>query len=76
MAKHRVTFEVDNIILFDMLREVHGNPDGIGQRVAGVFLTGNCDFREALGLAVFGITFIGTEKIEGEARAALESTKP
>ncbi len=64
MTKRRVTFEVDNVELFDRLREMKGDTGPIGERLVGALLTDNVGFAETAGMAVYGITLVPTHKTD------------
>ena len=57
MAKLQVTFEVDTIKLFDTLTKLNGDVGPLGQRIAGILMTGKASALELAGLAVYGIDF-------------------
>lgn len=61
--RQRITFEVDNVALFDMLKKMNGNFTGLGVRVVGVLLTGQCDMMEGIGMGVYGVFHVGTEEL-------------
>jgi len=56
MATIRVTFDVDTGQLFDTLQKMNGDTSAIGERIVGVLLTGECPWRDEVGMAVYGIT--------------------
>lgn len=56
--KVRLTFEVDQVALFDALSNLGGDTSGIGNRVVGVMLGNHASFADHVGMAVYGITLI------------------
>ena len=64
MAKLRITFEVDNIALFDRLKAMDSDMGPIGERVIGAMLTGNPCWSDGLGMAFYGVVHTGTEVID------------
>lgn len=65
MAKHRITIEVDGSALFDAVAAVGGSeaPGLIGIRLLGAMMTGERDWKDDVGLAVYGIEITQVEKI-------------
>ena len=60
----RVSFDVDTVQLFDMLKAVGGNHEGIASRLLGVMMTGQKPgFAEDIGMAMYGIRFKRARKI-------------
>lgn len=51
-----VTLHVDPVKLFDALKAISGNTLPLGQRLAGLLMTGEISGLDAIGLAVYGIT--------------------
>lgn len=66
MAKLRITFEVDNIALFDAIKAMKGETDAIGARVIGTMLTGKASFADEIGMAAYGITISSVEQAPAE----------
>lgn len=64
MAKLRVTFEVDSSTMFDMLAAVKDGGAAIGQRVAGCLLTGDTSLADHIGMGMYGVVLVSSEKIE------------
>jgi hypothetical protein len=62
MAKLRITLDVDTAELFDMLRRV-GDGGALGNRLAGVLLTGEASLTDALGLSIYGVKLASSQKI-------------
>lgn len=68
--KMRVTFEVDNNELFDMLHKMNGDFSPLGNRIVGELLTSGTSILDAIGMAVYGVTVVSKEvvaKAEGGA---------
>ena len=63
MAKRRVTFEVDQVELFDTLHKMGGNMGPIGERVVATLLVENDSFADAIGMALYGITVVSSETL-------------
>lgn len=63
MAKMRLTFEVDNVALFDRLRQLNGDPEPLGSRIVGVMLAGEASWAEAIGMGVYGVALVGKEEM-------------
>lgn len=62
--KKRVTFEVDDTQLFDRLHEMGGDTDALGARVVSSLLA-EPNFAEAVGMALYGVTYISAEPVTG-----------
>lgn len=56
--KRKITFEVDDNKLFDVIRHMRGDMTSIGTRLVEVMLMGDCTILGAVGLAVYGITLV------------------
>jgi hypothetical protein len=68
--KMRVTFEVDQNELFDMLHKMNGDFSGIGNRVVGELMTSGTSIIDAIGMAVYGVTVVSkqsSDQAEGGA---------
>lgn len=74
----KITFEVDPARLFDAVKNMGGNCAGIGERVAGVMMTGKSGTADDIGLAMYGIVFLGQEDIlpEDESGVLPSAEKP
>jgi hypothetical protein len=72
--KKRVTFEVDDIKLFDTLRETGMNTDGLGGRMVSSLLS-DPTMAELIGMAFYGITCMGADDLTERYRLALEQIK-
>lgn len=69
--KMRVTFEVDNNELFDMLHKMKGDFSPLGNRIVGELLTNGTSILDAIGMAVYGVTVVSKEVVtEAEGGAA------
>ena len=66
--KKRVTFEVDDNALFDRLREMNGDTDALGARIVSSLLA-RPNFAEAIGMALYGVVFVGAEPVTEEQAA-------
>lgn len=71
MAKLRVTFEVDNVKLFDTLAAMVGGRKLLAERVISVLLSGQASLAEAIALQTYGITAI---EISAAAQDPTESS--
>lgn len=63
MAKLRITFDVDTIELFGMLKCTNGNCEPIGQRLVGAMMTGEAGSADQIGMAYYGIKITSVEKM-------------
>jgi hypothetical protein len=72
--KKRVTFEADDVKLFDTLRAAGGNTDGLGGRMVSALLS-EPTMAELLGMAVFGVIYIGQDDETERYRIGLEQIK-
>lgn len=63
MAKTRVTFDVDDVVLFNALLKLGGDSTGIGNRVIMAMMPADVRFMEDVGMAAYGITVINRETI-------------
>lgn len=64
MAKHRVTFEVDQSALFDTLHKMEGNMGPVGERLVATLLMGEAGFIDAVGLSIYGIEVVEKTSVE------------
>jgi len=62
--KMRVTFEVDQNKLFDMLHKMNGDFSGIGNRVVGELMTSGTSIIDAIGMAVYGVTVVSKQSAD------------
>lgn len=62
MSKIRIIFEVDTVQLFDRLHAMRGGCGPIGERIVGVMMTGQLGVADAIGMAVYGVSLISSEK--------------
>ncbi len=72
--RKRVTFEADDVKLFDTLRAIGGNTDGLGGRMVSALLS-EPTMAELIGMEVFGVTYIGHDDATERYRIALEQIK-
>jgi hypothetical protein len=72
--RKRVTFEADDVKLFDALRAAGGNTDGLGGRMVSALLS-DPTMAELIGMEVFGVTYIGHDDETERYRIALEQIK-
>jgi hypothetical protein len=63
----RLTFEVDQIQLFDTLKKLDGDWSFLGNRLVEVMLGGEAGFRDAIGMAMYGITLVTEPQAQGES---------
>lgn len=63
MKKRRITLDVNCTQAFDMLSAMQGNTGPLGTRLAGLLMTGEVGFADAVGLATYGITVTAVEEI-------------
>jgi hypothetical protein len=68
MAKLRITFEVDSVELFDRIKDMKGNWSPLVERMAGVLMTGESSFGDAVGMAFYGVTVASAERIDQKAK--------
>ncbi|MCJ8053820.1 hypothetical protein GB928_018345 [Shinella curvata] len=61
--KMRVTFEVDQNELFDMLKKMNGDFAPLGGRVVGELLTSGTTILDAIGMAVYGVTVVSKHPV-------------
>lgn len=61
MAKIRVTFEVDTGEMFNMVAKVGDGGAACASRLVEPLLTGEIGWMGAVGLACYGIEFVGSE---------------
>jgi len=72
--KHRITFEVDNMALFDMIRKAGNDFSAIGERVIGVMMVpDNVAATTHIGMAFYGVTLVGYEEIASEDASKVPS---
>lgn len=55
MAKLRISFDVDTGQLFDSIAAMKGDWSPLVERMAGVMMTGETGFRDAVGMAAYGV---------------------
>jgi hypothetical protein len=72
--KKRVAFEVDDIQLFDTLRAGGMDTDGLGGRMVSSLLS-DPTMAELIGMAFYGVTYIGADDETERYRIALERIK-
>ena len=65
MEKERFTFEVDREKMFDTIATQGDGGQAIALRIAGVLLQGKPDWRDAVGLDFYGLTFLPTSEEAG-----------
>lgn len=64
MAKYRIVLECDNKAAFDMLKLQGGETVDLGNRIAGLLLTGELGFADAIGLACYGTILVSSEEVK------------
>ncbi len=64
MAKMRFTFDVDSGKLFDSIAMMGGDWTPLVQRMAGVLMTGEASFSEAVGMAVYGVEVVSVQRTD------------
>jgi hypothetical protein len=64
MAQMRITFDVDTGKLFDSIAAMQGNWSPLVQRMAGVLMTGESGFADAVGMAFYGIEVASAQRTD------------
>lgn len=62
MAKMRITFDVDSGELFDSIAKMSGDWTPLVQRMAGVMMTGESGFVDAVGMACYGVEVVSIQQ--------------
>lgn len=55
MARTRVTFEADNIKLFDTLAAMRGDTEPLGTRMVAALMTGDASFPDKVAFEMYGV---------------------
>lgn len=58
--KRRIIIDVDSDVLFNRLRDLNGDTLDLGERLAGVLMTGEATLTTAIGLGLYGISIAGS----------------
>lgn len=64
MAKLRVTFDVDTSALFDSIAAMNSDWSPLVQRMAGVMMTGEASFPDAVGMAFYGVEVASIQRTD------------
>lgn len=64
IVTYDVTFRVDQSALFDMLHKLNGDTSELGQRLVATLLQGEPDWRDQLGMALYGVTVVDQAGME------------
>lgn len=61
--KRKVTFSVEDAVLFDALHKMKGDTGPLGERLVAVMLTGSVTLKEC-GMALYGVAVTNVENIK------------
>jgi hypothetical protein len=64
MAKMRIVFDVDTGQLFDSIAAMQGDWSPLVQRMAGLMMTGEACFRDAVGMAFYGVEVASIQRTD------------
>lgn len=64
MAKLRIAFDVDTSELFDRIAAMQGDWTPLVQRMAGVLMTGETGFPDAIGMGFYGVEVASIQRTD------------